>query len=145
MTTVLFLEPRDECRSGHINALRSAGFDVTAVRDPQAALDSVEAQLPHIVVARLDPRTRIDHLSFCRRIKSDPRMKHIPILLTAEHMGDEDVGLATNPGALVITMPPDNGSKLVAAITGVLAGQQRPTQPIDGSTTSLCSSVGRRG
>lgn len=124
MTTVLFLEPRDEARSAQIDALRSAGFAVTAVRDPQAALDSLEKQLPHIVVARLDPRTRTDHLSLCRRIKKDPRTKHIPILLAAEHMADGDVGLATDPGALVITMPLDNGTKLVAAIHGVLAGQR---------------------
>jgi DNA-binding response OmpR family regulator len=122
MTTVLFLEPRDESRSAHASAM--AGFDVTTVHDPEAALNSLDKRLPDIIIVRLDPRTRDLHLALCRQIRNDARTKQIPVLLTTDGMADHDVGLATDPGALVLTAPPDDGAKLLAALQGILAATQ---------------------
>ena len=47
-------------------------------------------------------------------------MKQVPIILTTEQMGPDDVILATDPGVLVLAAPTDNASRLVAATQGVL-------------------------
>src|SRR5215831_11507948 len=130
MTTVLFLEPRDGFRSEHANALRSVGFDVISVHDSTAALESLQTRVPKILIARLDARTRDDHLGLCRHIKSDTRTKHISILLATDAISGDDVRLATDLGVLVLALPPDNGAKLVAAVQGILAGQRsKPLAP----------------
>jgi CheY-like chemotaxis protein len=131
-TTVLVLDRRDDFRIAYAAALRSAGIDVIAVNDAEAALSALETSSPKIIVAGLDPQTRDHHLELCRRIKADSRISDISILLTIDHkLSEEDVDLATDPGALVITATVNDGGKVVAAIEGMLAGQR--AQPLRAS------------
>jgi CheY-like chemotaxis protein len=120
-TTVLLLDPRDEIRTSHASALHKAGFEVLEIGDPQTALDIVKIRQPGVIVVGLEPETRDVHLNLCREIKSDSRTKEIPIVLTTETLAADDVGLATDPGVLVLTAPQNDSTKLVAAISGVLA------------------------
>jgi CheY-like chemotaxis protein len=123
-TTLLLVEARDDSRSPHAAALRAAGLRVIRVCDSHAALEALKTVLPSVVVAALNPRTRDDHLAVCREIRSDSRTRQIPILLTTERMTEQDVALATDPGALVLTATQQDGAKLVAAVHGVVAVQR---------------------
>jgi CheY-like chemotaxis protein len=121
---ILLLEEQDAPRATHAEALRQAGLDVTEVADSEAALDAAKTIRPRVIVASFDSRTREDRLSFCREIKADPSTNSIPILLTAADVTEEDTGLATDPGVLVLTLMQRDSSKLVAAVEGVLAGER---------------------
>jgi DNA-binding response OmpR family regulator len=128
---ILFLEDCDESRADVVEALRTAGFHVTPVADSQAARPLVHQIRPRVIVASMDARTRADRVMFCREIRSDARTARIPLLLTTDCMTEEDVCLATDPGALVLMMTRDDDAKLVAAIQGVLAAQR--AEPLSAS------------
>lgn len=130
--SVLLLDRRDEFRITYSAALRSAAIDVIAVRDVEAALSAFKTSSATVIVVGLDPQTRDGDLALCRRIKADPETKDISILLTIDNkLADEDVDLATDPGALIISATVNDGAKLVAAIQGMLAGQR--AQPLRAS------------
>ena len=122
--SVLLVEARDDSRTTYAQALRTAGLDVVRVRDSHAALEALKGFVPRVLVAGLYPRTREDHLKLCRDIRSQSDTGQIPIVLTTERLQAQDVELATNPGALVLTATQRDAAKLVAAVNGVLAGQR---------------------
>lgn len=122
--TVLFVEARSEARSVHAAALRAAGLEVMRVSDSQAAREALKNVVPKVLIAGLNPRTRDDQLQLCRDIRGDARTQQITIVLTTEHLLEQDVDLATDPGALVLTATQRDSAKLVAAVQGVLAGQR---------------------
>jgi DNA-binding response OmpR family regulator len=121
LPTVLVVEARSEPRDAHSTVLREAGFDVIKARDAEAARATLESIVPSVLVAGLNSRTRIDHLALCHDVRRDPRTQQIPILLTTESVGEQDIELSTDPGALVLSAAPTEGAKLVAAVQGVLA------------------------
>lgn len=65
--------------------LRLAGFEVAAAPDARSALDAlaggVRADL--IVIDRRLPD--IDGLELCVRLKADPRLRHIPVLIVSAY------------------------------------------------------------
>lgn len=122
--TVLLLEGRDEARAAQSEALRAAGLHVTEAHTSEQVQDALEAINPSIIVVSFDAQTRDDRLSLCRAVKADPRTRRIPIVLTTSDMTSDDVGLATDPGVLVLTLAFSDGAKLAAAINGVLAAQR---------------------
>jgi DNA-binding response OmpR family regulator len=122
--TVLLLDHREDFRTALATGLRAAGLDVNVARDLRSASEALKTSPPTIMVAALDSRTRDDHLRLCREIKSDPHTKDTSLLLITEALTDEDVALATDPGALVLAVSPEDSAKLAAAIQGVLAGRR---------------------
>ncbi|OGS37105.1 MAG: hypothetical protein A2506_08780 [Elusimicrobia bacterium RIFOXYD12_FULL_66_9] len=65
--------------------LRLAGFEVVAVGDAQSALDALAAGLEtHLIV--VDRRLPdIDGLELCIRIKADPRLRAVPVLIVSAY------------------------------------------------------------
>lgn len=65
--------------------LRLAGFEVVAAADGQSALDALAGGLePHLIV--LDRRLPdIDGLELCVRIKADPRVGRVPVLIVSAY------------------------------------------------------------
>jgi len=122
--TILLLAEPDEVRVEYAEALRNAGLRVVETSDSRAALESMNATRPTVIVADLNSRLRDDRLSLCREIKDNPSTKSIPVLLTTAGMKDDDAALATDPGVLVLTLAQHDGAKLLAALNGVLAAQR---------------------
>jgi CheY-like chemotaxis protein len=124
-TIVLLIEPKDESRVVHANALRRAGFTVVAVPDCMAGLYAIAEVIPQIIVASFDPRTRDECFAFCERLKDDTRTKAIPILLTTETISIDDLQRATDLNALGVAVGPNDEAKITGAVQGVLAVAQR--------------------
>lgn len=60
--------------------LNEAGFSVQFAEDGLAALERTRIELPAIIVTEiLVPK--MDGLALCRAIKSDPKLKHIAVLV----------------------------------------------------------------
>ena len=109
----------------YADALRAADLDVADVNDDERALQLAALTRPRVIAAGFDASTRAIRLAFCRAIRGDARTAGIPVLLLqAADATPDDVGLATDAGVLVLSVPPDDGTKLVAAINGVLAAQR---------------------
>lgn len=60
--------------------LENAGFRVEFVGDGEQGLERARALRPHIVIAEI-LLPRLDGLSVCRRLKSDPATRDIAVLL----------------------------------------------------------------
>jgi putative two-component system response regulator len=66
---------------GHLDQL---GYDVRQARDGLEALDVIEAGEPDLVLLDID-MPRMDGLTLCQRIKSDPIRRLIPVVLITAH------------------------------------------------------------
>lgn len=123
--TVLLFDPHVDSRSGYADALRAAGCHVQeAVRD-DTALALAQHASPHVIVVTFDVSTRHDRLRFCREVKAAFTSGSPPILLlTSTAATEDDVELAMDPGVMVLSVPPDAATKLVAAVQGVMAARR---------------------
>jgi CheY-like chemotaxis protein len=123
IVTVLLLG--NGSRAPYAQALRTAGFSVDEAGDEAEALSIVGRTSPAVILICFDAATRTDRLRFCRTVKADTHARDTPMLLltTAAATGD-DVELATDPGVMVLTVPADDATKLVAAVQGVMAAQR---------------------
>jgi two-component system phosphate regulon response regulator PhoB len=75
-------------------ALRRAGFEVASVGDGVEALQMVEESLPDVVI--LDGMMpKMDGLEACRRLKSDARTAHLPVIMLSarSQLADEEAGI----------------------------------------------------
>lgn len=73
------------------------GYDVHQAADGIEALEAVTAQEPDLVLLDID-MPRMDGLTVCARLKSDPNLRLIPVVLLATH-SERDLSLGLEAGA----------------------------------------------
>jgi CheY-like chemotaxis protein len=96
--------------------LEQAGYSVEFASDGVSALARAQELCPQIVVTEiLVPR--LDGLSLCRALKSDPRTKSIVVLLFS-HLHAEDRALESGADAFIVK-PIDEGS-LIETVSKLL-------------------------
>jgi response regulator RpfG family c-di-GMP phosphodiesterase len=128
-SVVLLVDGHDPSRLRNSAILRRAGFDVIESRRPTVPLEFVRTMRPHIVVMRVERRERDGWLTFVEATKSDPRTRHIPILLITIDPTSEDLDLAINHRAFLIAIRPSDSTRRVAAVTSVLAVKRAESSP----------------
>jgi len=74
------------------------GYDVDAELDGAAGLAALERSRPDLCILDV-MMPGIDGLELCRRIKSDPRTRCIPVLMFTALSGDDDVESGRAAGA----------------------------------------------
>lgn len=100
-------------------ALEHAGFEVTVVEDPAAAFESVKTRRPELVIMDLY-MPGLDGREVCRRLKSDPATKDIPVVLFTGSNEAVDVVTGLDSGAVEYLAKPIDGEVLVNKIKGIL-------------------------
>ena len=89
MSRILIAEDDDALRRLVAQVLVSAGHQVRDVPDGASALEALGHEVPDLVV--LDYRMgEPDGLEVCRRIKRDPALAHVPVLILTAQGGIED-------------------------------------------------------
>jgi len=102
---------------GHI--LRTAGFEVTEVTNGQQALAAVAREVPDLVL--IDVMMPVmDGYEVCRRLRSNPRTRHVPIILLTAKVQTEDKIAGLEAGADDYVTKPATPSELVARIKALL-------------------------
>ena len=115
-TRVLFVEDDDVIREATQLTLERDGFEVTAVPDGVAGLQSFRTRRPDI--ALLDVMVPgIDGVSLCRRIRDEST---VPVIMLSARADSIDVVLGLEAGADDYVTKPFDGSVLVARIRAVL-------------------------
>ncbi|MBV9023436.1 MAG: response regulator transcription factor [Streptomycetaceae bacterium] len=115
-THVLFVEDDDVIREATTLALERDGFEVTAVPDGIAGLDSFRARQADI--ALLDVMVPgLDGVSLCRRIRDEST---IPVIMLSARADSIDVVLGLEAGADDYVTKPFDAAVLVARIRAVL-------------------------
>jgi PleD family two-component response regulator len=124
MSRILFAEDDDALRRMTTHVLASAGHEVRDVPDGTAALDELRQRLPDLVV--LDYRMgEPDGFEVCRRIKRDPSMAHVPVLILTAQRSIEDRLGGFDAGADDYLAKPFDPRELLARVAALLRLAQR--------------------
>ena len=100
--------------------LRRAGFEVLEASDGATALQLVADRQPQLVL--LDVQLPdISGLEVCRRIKSDPATRRIPVLhISATHVSETDQQIGMEHGAEIYLVEPVAPEELITVVRTLL-------------------------
>jgi DNA-binding response OmpR family regulator len=96
--TILIVEDEESLLKLESILLTSKGFDVRGVPNGQAALDAIAESLPDLVLLDI-MLPEIDGFEVCRRIKSDPATRHLPVIMLTAKKSREDMARGEKVGA----------------------------------------------
>jgi cyclic di-GMP phosphodiesterase len=85
---VLVVDDDPAIRNLHTDLLSGAGYEVAVASDGDEALARVEARLPDLVLLDLD-MPRVSGYEVCRRLKSDPRTRFIPVVILTGALAEQ--------------------------------------------------------
>ena len=101
--------------------LTSKGYSVTGVMDGKAALASINASPPDLVI--LDVMLPgIDGFEVCRQIKGNPVLQHIPVVMLTAKKSAGDLNLGAEAGADAYLTKPFKSAMVMEVIGNLLAG-----------------------
>lgn len=101
--------------------LEEAGYTVEFAADGVAALEQARSLQPHILITEiLVPQ--LDGLALCRRIKRDPEMRHIAVLVFSILLAE---GRAKEAGADSFLRKPLAERRLVETVRDLLAARRQ--------------------
>lgn len=81
---ILVVEDDDDTRESYALSLGLDGYRVELAASSKQALAMMEARVPNLI--RMDfSLPGMDGLEVARRLKADPRTRHIPILMVTGH------------------------------------------------------------
>jgi PleD family two-component response regulator len=124
MSQILFADDDEPTRTMVGETLRAAGHQVRLAADGQGALQELDRQTPELVI--LDYRMgRPDGFEVCRRIKTDPRFDHIPVLILTGEGRVEDRIEGFEAGANDYLAKPFDVRELVARANALLQLSRR--------------------
>jgi len=79
--------------------MQSRGHTVETARDGEEALEAVADSRPDLIILDIN-LPKLDGFEVCRRLKTDERTRHIPIvMMTAAYTTVDDAELGTGIGA----------------------------------------------
>jgi DNA-binding response OmpR family regulator len=105
--------------------LAAAGYAVNSVEDGQAAVDAAEATRPQFVV--LDAMMPVmDGFEALRRMKENPELKDVAVVMLTALKRDQDVVGALKLGAADYIAKPFNPDELVARLDRLAAQRSTP-------------------
>ena len=108
------------------HTLKPEGFEVLTCADGRSVLDATPADLPDLVVLDVHLPDLPGH-EVCRRLKADPRTRHIPVLLlTGEARAVSSRVQGLEAGAEDYLFKPISGAVLVSRINSILKVAARP-------------------
>lgn len=122
---VLIVEDQLELRQLYAEHLAMCGFDVIQAGDGAEALTHTTEQFPDVVLMDLSLPI-VDGWEATRRLKSDKRTAHIPVVALTAHDGSGELERATRAGCDWFVPKPCPPQDLIEEIRRVLAGVQRP-------------------
>ena len=100
-------------------SLGAEGFDVITATDGEEALAKAQRDKPDLIILDV-MMPRLDGYENCRRLKSDPGTKDIPVLLLTARGRDEDRQRGVESGADDYITKPFSPNKLINRVSDIL-------------------------
>jgi two-component system, cell cycle response regulator DivK len=116
---ILIVEDFADSRDMYVEFLQTQGFLVAAAEDGIAALRSLEASTPDLVVLDV-ALPKLDGLSVLRKLRIDPRFADLPVLTLSASLGAEYQRIAMAAGATAALEKPCLPEELLAAVRKAL-------------------------
>lgn len=120
---VLLVEDQSELRHLYAQQLSISGFDVIEAGDGAEAIAHTTASGPDVVLMDLSLPI-VDGWEATRRLKSDQRTAHIPVVALTAHDGSGELQRATRAGCDWFVPKPCPPDALIVEIRRVLAGRR---------------------
>lgn len=118
---ILIVEDEESLLKLESILLTSRGYAVTGVVDGKSALESISADPPDLVL--LDVMLPgIDGFEVCRRIKSDPATRHIPVVMLTAKKSAGDVSQGAEAGSDAYLTKPFKSAQVMQIIESLIAG-----------------------
>jgi len=110
--------------------LKREGYQVFESLDGREGLSLIEQKVPDIVILDL-MLPGIDGLEICRKLKSNSRTQHVPIIMVTAKGEESDVVLGLGVGADDYIPKPFSPKELIARVKAVLRRGVKAEQPIN--------------
>src|SRR5437773_11545250 len=117
---VLIVEDEPELRQLYVQQLTLSGFDVIEAGNGADAITHTSAKLPDVVLMDLSLPV-VDGWEATKRLKSDARTAHIPVVALTAHDGSGELQRATNAGCDWFVPKPCPPDALITELRRVLA------------------------
>lgn len=118
---VLLVEDQSDLRRLYAEQLMISGFDVIEAEDGAEAITHTTNRFPDVVLMDLS-LPRVDGWEATRRLKSDDRTAHIPVVALTAHDGAGELQRATEAGCNWFVPKPCPPAALIAEVRRVLSG-----------------------
>jgi CheY-like chemotaxis protein len=122
---LLLVEDRRDIFDLYRDLLRSANYDVIGATDGEAAIEQALLHSPDMIVMDLG-LPKLDGCEATRRLKSDPRTQHIPILMISGYVQPEVMARARASGCDAFFVKPLGLDRLVAEVRARLPAATQP-------------------
>lgn len=99
--------------------LSSKGYSVTGVMDGRSALEEVKANKPDLVILDI-MLPGIDGFEVCSRIKEDPAISHIPVLILTAKKNSQDIARGQQVGCDAYITKPFKSAKVLDMVQELL-------------------------
>jgi CheY-like chemotaxis protein len=120
---VLIVEDQSDLRQLYVQELTISGFDVIEAANGLDALAHSSAQYPDVILMDLSLPV-LDGWEATRRIKSDSRTAHIPVVALTAHDGSGELQRATRAGCDWFVPKPCPPNDLIEEVRRVLSGSR---------------------
>jgi CheY-like chemotaxis protein len=118
---ILIVEDQAELRQLYAQQLSISGFDVIEAQNGAEAITHTTAREPDVVLMDLSLPI-VDGWEATRRLKSDERTAHIPVVALTAHDGAGELQRATRAGCDWFVPKPCPPDALIAEVRRVLRG-----------------------
>jgi CheY-like chemotaxis protein len=128
MFKILYIEDTENNRILVTRQLERKGYRVLTAEHAEEGLALVAAEMPDLVLMDMG-LPEVDGWEATRRLKADPRLRHIPVIALTAHVmqGDRESSLAA--GCDEYETKPFQFPRLIAKIEALLAARRPATPP----------------
>src|SRR5580704_10241806 len=120
-----------------VTRLEKHGYQTLQAADGEEALASAKQHLPDLLVLDVE-MPKLDGFEVCRRLKKDPAMPYIPIILCTARAASQDVVAGLDAGADEYLTKPIDQAALVARVRSMLRIKELHDQ-VQAQTKDLAS------
>ncbi len=120
---ILIAEDNPDLRM-YYRSIFSDDFIILLAENGQEAMDMVNVEMPDIVIADI-MMPLVNGYELCERIKGDPVLCHIPVVMLTAMISDNDKISGYQKGADVYITKPFNPNLLISVIGNLLKKQER--------------------
>lgn len=129
MTRILIVEDDVLLSRMYVTIFTSKNYEVETAIDGQDALDKARTKKPSLILLDV-MMPKLNGMEVLQKLKADPALKDIPVIILTNLAGDSDVQTALQLGAVRYIIKSEHKPKEVEEIVrGVLDGYSRGQVP----------------
>jgi DNA-binding response OmpR family regulator len=121
---VLIVDDNETNRDILMTRLEKHGYELLQAADGEEAVASAVAHLPDLILLDVE-MPKLDGFEVCRRLKNDPALPFIPIILVTARAASQDVVTGLDAGADEYLTKPVDQKALVARVKALLRIKER--------------------